>query len=204
MNTSTSAEFVDLEDDDWGDQLTPGARRILDVASELFYWRGIHAVGVDAIAEESGVTKRTLYDRYGSKDTLVAAYLSAREARWRAMIEERSQAPGLDAVARVLVPFDVLPDWLEQSARGCAFVNAIAELPDRDAPGRQVATGQKEWLRDLFARRLRSARAPRPTAVASQLMSLHEGAIVCHATLGDVKAPLRAREAAEALLTGRR
>lgn len=200
MNTTDSAEFLDLEDDDWDDQLTPGARRILDVASELFYWRGIHAVGVDAIAEESGVTKRTLYDRYGSKDTLVAAYLSAREARWRAMIEARSELPGLGAVARVLVPFDVLPDWLEESARGCAFVNAIAELPDGESPGRQVATAQKEWLRDLFIRRLKSARRPRPVALASQLMSLHEGAIVCHATLRDVKAPMRAREAAAALL----
>ncbi|MDQ4084268.1 MAG: TetR/AcrR family transcriptional regulator, partial [Actinomycetota bacterium] len=60
--------------DDQQRPLTPGAQRILDVASELFYWRGIHAVGVDTIAAESGVTKRTLYDRFGSKDGLVVAY----------------------------------------------------------------------------------------------------------------------------------
>lgn len=51
--------------------LTPAAQRILDTASALFYARGINAVGVDTIAAESGVTKRTLYDRFGSKDQLL-------------------------------------------------------------------------------------------------------------------------------------
>ena len=63
--------------------LTPGARRVLDAASELFYERGIHAVGVDTIAEAAGVTKKTLYDRFGSKEALVVAYLQHRDARWR-------------------------------------------------------------------------------------------------------------------------
>jgi AcrR family transcriptional regulator len=72
--------------------LTPGARRILDVASELFYAHGIHAVGVDTIAAESGVTKRTLYDRFGSKDELVAAYLRARDERWRARVTAAVEA----------------------------------------------------------------------------------------------------------------
>jgi len=69
-----------------GPRLTPGARRILEVASALFYRHGIHAIGVDTIAAESGVTKRTLYDRFGSKDELVAAYLRARDERWRARV----------------------------------------------------------------------------------------------------------------------
>lgn len=47
--------------------MTPGARRALAAASRLFYERGIHAVGVDLIAAEAGVTKKTLYDRFGSR-----------------------------------------------------------------------------------------------------------------------------------------
>ena len=68
--------------------LTPRAQRILDVASTLFYERGIHAVGVDTIAEAAGVTKRTLYDRFGSKESLVVAYLRQREEKWRKVLNE--------------------------------------------------------------------------------------------------------------------
>src|SRR5689334_7254448 len=100
--------------------LTPGAQRILDVASELFYARGIHAVGVDTIAAESGVTKRTLYDRFGSKDELVAAYLRARDARWRALVVATVDAAD-GPWGRVLAPFDVLEDWVAGAGRGCAF-----------------------------------------------------------------------------------
>lgn len=180
--------------------LTPGARRILEVASELFYWRGIHAVGVDTIAAESGVTKRTLYDRFGSKDALVAAYLAARDRRWRELVLARLDAAGSDPPARVLAPFDVLPEWLVPSSRGCSFVNAFAELPDVDHPGRRLVVAEKTWLRDLFRTQLGEAGVAEPDILATQLLSLHEGAIVSHAIVGEVDAAASARAAAEALV----
>ena len=180
-------------------QLTPGARRILDVASKLFYERGIHAVGVDTIAAESGVTKRTLYDRFGSKDNLVVAYLAARDRRWRELLEARL-AEATDPVARVLVPFDVLPDWLEPSYRGCSFVNAFAELPEYDHPGRQLIVDEKTWLRDLFHRLSAEAGVAQPEALAVALTSLHEGAIVCYSIVGATDAAVQTRTAADTLL----
>ena len=53
----------------------PPRERILAVARELFYRRGIHAVGVDAIAEAASTNKMTLYRHFSSKDELVAACL---------------------------------------------------------------------------------------------------------------------------------
>ena len=186
-----------------GERLTPGARRILDVASELFYWRGIHAVGVDTIAAESGVTKRTLYDRFGSKDNLVAAYLRRRDRRWRDQVEARLAATAGDAPAtRVLVPFDVLPAWLGASERGCSFINAFAELPEGDHPGRPIIVEEKTWLRELFRRLLTEAGAtPEDAATtATQLLSLHEGAIVSFSIVGATDAAQVARAAAEAIV----
>src|SRR4030081_13665 len=52
--------------------------RILAAADKLFYSQGIRAVGVDTVAAEAGVSKRTLYNHYLSKDDLIAAYLTAR------------------------------------------------------------------------------------------------------------------------------
>jgi AcrR family transcriptional regulator len=179
--------------------LTPAARRILDVAADLFYRRGIHAVGVDTIAAESGITKRTLYDRFGSKDALVAAYLRERDRRWRDLVityVEREH----DAGQRVLAPFDALDEWLAIGSRGCAFVNAFAELPDADHPARPVIAGSKRWLCDLFARLLVEMHAAEPERLARQLLTLHEGAIIAYSVMGEQTAARDARAAAGVLL----
>jgi AcrR family transcriptional regulator len=180
--------------------LTPGARRILDVASELFYAHGIHAVGVDTIAAESGVTKRTLYDRFGSKDALVAAYLRARDERWRARVTAAVEAQD-DPVRRALAPFAVLADWVaEGTSRGCAFVNAFAELDDPGHPGRAVIDDEKRWLRALFAVELARAGVAEPDALALQLLVLHEGGLVTHAVAAETGATGAAGEAARTLV----
>jgi AcrR family transcriptional regulator len=113
--------------------LTPAGERILEAASELFYNRGLHAVGVELIAETAGTTKKTLYDRFGSKDALIARYLQRRAERWQAFVlghlAEHALAPGTE---RVLALFDALDRWMSEHRRGCAFVNAQAELTDPD------------------------------------------------------------------------
>ncbi|KQY57297.1 MULTISPECIES: TetR/AcrR family transcriptional regulator [unclassified Nocardioides] len=182
------------------DSLTPGARRILDTASTLFYEQGIHAVGVDTIAAESGVTKRTLYDRFGSKDALVAAYLQSRDRRWRSMIATRLDEGGADPVSRVLVPFDVLPLWLDECARGCSFINAFGELHDADHPGRDVIVEEKTWLLDHFRTTLTHAGIAEPEPLAVQLLSLHEGAIVAYSIAGAAGAAEAAHAAARSLV----
>ena len=182
------------------DALTPGARRILEVASGLFYENGIHAVGVDTIAAESGVTKRTLYDRFGSKDGLVTTYLQVRDRRWRSMVTARLEETGSDPLARVLTPFDVLPDWLIECTRGCSFINAFAELPDVDHPGRQVIVAEKTWLLEQFRATLTQAGIEQPDQLATQLLSLHEGAIVAFSIAGAARAADAARAAARTLV----
>jgi AcrR family transcriptional regulator len=182
------------------DTLTPGARRILEVASELFYARGIHAVGVDTIAAESGVTKRTLYDRFGSKDQLVAAYLQSRDRRWRVRVDAAVEEQD-DPVRRVLAPFDALAGWLTEGGdRGCAFVNAFAELDDAGHPGRTVIDDDKRWLRALFVRELERAGVADVEDLALQLLVLHEGALVASSVAAEPAAPRSARAAAEVLV----
>lgn len=185
--------------DDVAGRLTPGARRILEVASALFYDRGIHAVGVDTIAAESGVTKRTLYDRFGSKDELVAAYLRARDRRWRRLVDTARDAE-TDPVRRAMSPFTVLDEWLDSGGRGCAFVNAHAELPDPGHPGRAVISEEKRWLRELFRTELTAAGVADPQACALQLLLLHEGALVAYSVAAEPAAVEAARAAARAVL----
>lgn len=162
-------------------ELTPAARRVLDAASVLFYERGIHAVGVDTIAESAGVTKKTLYDRFGSKEHLVVTYLQARDARWREHVAahlEQHPDPGID---RVLAIFDAAISWSdENSPKGCSAINARAEIGDgHDGhPVFPEVARQKTWLLETFAELCREARIADPDRTSRLLMLLYEGAIV--------------------------
>lgn len=168
--------------------MTPAAERLLTAASDLFYTRGIHAVGVDLIAEVAGTTKKTLYDRFGSKDALVAQYLRRRFERWRAFVEAWLAEHGRGPV-EVL---DALAAWLEDNPYGCAFVNAHAEIGRADHPAIAVVRGEKDWMRSLY-----EELAP---GLGAQLHLLHEGAIVARSVGGQADAIDNARAAARVLL----
>src|SRR5689334_17271424 len=93
--------------------LTPAARRILEAASELFYSRGITSVGVELVAERAGTTKKTIYDRFGSKEGLVVAYLEARERRWQAHVTGHLAGIEGGVADRAVAVLDALESWLE-------------------------------------------------------------------------------------------
>ncbi|MPZ95102.1 MAG: TetR family transcriptional regulator [Propionibacteriales bacterium] len=181
--------------------MTPAGERLLDAASELFYTRGIRAVGVDTIAEVAGTTKKTLYDRFGSKDRLVALYLERRAERWQvyvlAYLAEHAPTPG---TKRVLAVLDALDVWQGQHMEGCAFVNAYAEIGKSDHPGVAVIRADKQWIRDLYQQLVREAGLPSPGRKAAQLALVHEGALVLATAGGQSDAMRQARSAAATLL----
>ena len=179
-------------------ELTPAAQRILTAASELFYRQGIRAVGVDLIAREADVTKKTIYDRFGSKDVLVKVYLETLDEAWHQLIRERVEQSDLTPSNRILAMFDIMED--EVRARGCAFINAHAELTEPDHPALEVARQQKSWIRDYFTSLARDAGVTDPETLGRQLMILHEGAYVAYAMAGEQDAARDARKAAETLL----
>jgi len=127
------------------------ADRILDTASKLFYQKGIRATGVDRIAADSGMTKMTLYACFGSKEELVRAYLARRDVRWREWFKGAVERhPHRDPSRRPLAIFDALAERLaDPGFRGCAFINAMAELDD---PG-VVDALQRGFLRGQLERR---------------------------------------------------
>jgi len=158
---------------------TKGAERVLRAASELFYREGIHAVGVDTIAAAAGVTKKTLYDQFGSKEALAVAYLRRRDARWREYLEnELAQVPA-GGTKRILAIFDISGRWaIDNSHKGCSAINARAETADPGSPIAAEAIRQKKWLRDLFAELCREASVADPAQTADSLMLLYEGGLV--------------------------
>jgi AcrR family transcriptional regulator len=167
--------------------------RILDTTDRLFYRQGIRAVGVDTIAAEIGISKRTLYNYFPSKDALVCAYLSRRIRS-----PEASERPPLD---QILGEFDRLERaFTASSFRGCPFVNAVAELGEPRHAANKIAAGFKEqrrvWFRDLLAR----LDVADPDSLATQLMLLVDGAIAAALVRGEPQVARAARQAACVLL----
>ncbi|TQJ02614.1 TetR family transcriptional regulator [Amycolatopsis cihanbeyliensis] len=184
--------------------MTPAAERVLEVAGRLFYENGIHAVGVESIASEAGVTKKTLYDRFGSKDALVGHYLRRRDERWREhVVSYVEHGVRMAPTRRLLLVFDALEEWVAtENDRGCAFVNAQAELTDSDHPGREVIRDQKLWMLDYLRTLARDARLRNPRRIATSLLVLLEGATVT-ASFGVVPGAVgNAKEIAKQLLEG--
>ena len=195
MTLATAA--VDFESEP---VLTPAGHRLLDAASALFYARGIRAVGVDLIAEEAGTTKKTLYDCFGSKDALVALYLRRRAMRWQEFLRSRLGGPATDAADRVRRVFDALEEWHGSGVRGCAFVNAYAEVGSANDPAVAVIRAEKQWMRDLFLRLAAEAGAADPDATGNLLHLVYEGALVQATAGGEPGAIGRARAAVAGVL----
>ena len=198
--------------------MTEAGTRLLDAASDLFYLRGVRAVGVDLIAETAGTTKKTLYDRFGSKDALVALYLLRRAHRWREHLLTRLAdagvtdadlaAPGTGQVGRdgvghadgrrrermVLLVFDALQSWMGTQRRGCAFVNAYAELGDSGHPAVPVIRAEKAWMRTLF-----DALTGDPD-VGAHVHLIYEGTLVLLTAGADPEAAAEARRAVRSVM----
>lgn len=181
--------------------LTPAGVRIRDAASELFYSRGITAVGVDLIAERAGTTKKTLYDRFGSKEGLVVAYLEHRCERWQEHVRGWLDASDASGVERVLEPFRALAAWMADNDRGCGFANAYAELAGTGHAGLEVIAAEKRWLVETYAGLAAEAGLAGAERLGVRLAVLHDGAIVQATSGGRADAVDEAVEVARVLLS---
>jgi AcrR family transcriptional regulator len=167
--------------------------RILETADRLFYLQGIRAVGVDTIAAEIGISKRTLYNHFPSKGALISAYL---ERRFRPI--PPSDKPPAE---QILGTFDRLErGFADKGFRGCPFVNAVAELGTGNQVVRKIAIAFKEsrrvWFRDL----LKQLKVPDAEGLATQLTLLVDGAIAQDLVRNDPSMARAAKQAARVLL----
>src|ERR1700721_273279 len=163
----------------------PPRERILAAARELFYRRGIHAVGVDAIAEAAGTNKMTLYRHFASKDALIAACLTDLTQEFEVAWDAIAAAHVGDPEGQLLAWLRHLCDFKEHEAeRGCALANAAVELPDKDHPARRVIREYKTALRERLIRLCRDAKLADPERLAAEAFLFCEGARITAQSVG--------------------
>lgn len=175
--------------------------RIMRTATELFYQRGIRAVGVDTIANEAGTNKMSFYRSFASKDDLVAEYLREEERdAWSWWDEAIAAHPG-NPRAQVEALFDMLvTSACKDESRGCALANAAVEITESSHPGRPVVEKFKAEMRRRFRELAREMHARDPGALGDALMLLWEGTYLARLTLGREGPVQGAANAARALI----
>lgn len=175
-------------------------QQILDAAARCFYHRGITATGVDAIAAEAGVSKRTLYNHFPTKDDLVLAYVEWIELRWQATLD-RWLAAVDDPSERVLAYFDAYFDTHDdEEFRGCSLINAAAEIADADSPVLALVQQRKRSVHEELTALVADAGVTEPAATANTLVLLLEGAIANYGVHRDRHGAVIAKDAARRLL----
>lgn len=180
--------------------------KVLKSAAHLFYLEGVRSVSVDAIAERAGVTKKTLYYHFTSKDELIAAYLAQRDqpnlavfTRWLA----EAEGPLPERIETFFVRIAEAgrhPKW-----RGCGFLRTTAELANMPGhPARLVGAGHKKKVEQWLEEQFQLDGIAEPDILARQISVLIDGSFSAMLVHRDPSYALMAGKAARALTQGAR
>ena len=151
--------------------------KILNTASELFYYEGIRAVGVDTIVEHSGVAKTSLYRWFPTKDDLIVAFLKRRDALFWEQWERTSAKHKGKPVQELLAQLQWISRYVTAPKyRGCPFITAATEFPDDCHSSRAVCLANKRELRQRLLALAREIKVDDPAMVADLLLMLIDGA----------------------------
>jgi AcrR family transcriptional regulator len=174
---------------------------LLRSAIAAFARSGYHGLGIDALLAEAGVSRKTLYNHFASKDELIVATLETYGGEFLRDFRFEVEAATDDPRARLLAIFDVAQRWFAAGDfHGCLFINAVGEFSESDSPVRRVARHFKRDFRHLLGDWARAAGVGDADDLADQLALLVEGAIVTAQVSGRPGAADTARRAARTLV----
>lgn len=180
---------------------TPGPReRLLRSARRLTYAKGV-GVGVDAILQDAGVARRSLYQHFDGKDGLIAEVLHS-SAAW----DQRNYLAAFDTGGdhprqRIMAFFDSLATMVAREGyRGCRYLSADLALPDPEHPAHAATQEYRRWRHQLFHDELQRLDHPDPSTGAEQLTLLVDGVLVVAATHPEADAVSTVRPLVEHIL----
>jgi AcrR family transcriptional regulator len=176
-----------------------GARqRILNTATDLFYREGINATGVERLASEASVSKRTLYQHFSSKTAVVEEYLRCIQQGVDDPIRPGPDAANRTPRERILALFATPSPG--GPMRGCPFHNAAVEAAEAMPEIHDIVHEHKRNYIKGLIKLARQAGAANPTLLGNQLALLYEGAAALSTSLDDPSCWTHARKAATTLI----
>ena len=176
-------------------------QQLIETATRLFAEHGFHATGIDRIAREAGVSKKTMYSHFRSKEELILAVLKHHDGMFRNFfmksVDKLSDSPR----ERLLGIFDVAHAWFSgETFYGCMFINAISEYSQGDTPIRKACQDFKSQMANLSRNWPVATEIGNPSEVAAELALLLEGSIVTAQVGGTPASANTAKAAAQVLI----
>ncbi len=180
-------------------------QQIIDTATRLFRRHGFHATGVDRVARESQITKRTMYSYFRSKDELILAVLRDYDGQYRNQFMKAVTEASEDPQQRLLAIFDIAYDWFQQNDFfGCTFINTVGEYAEGHEAIRDVCREHKRLLFEFILGLAKDTGLPNPDYIARTIDLLFQGAIVTAQVSRDHYVARGAKAAAEVVLASAR
>ncbi|WP_425831382.1 TetR/AcrR family transcriptional regulator [Streptomyces fractus] len=157
-------------------EVKPSTReRLLEAAATLTYREGV-GIGIEALCRAAGVSKRSMYQLFDSKDELLAASLEERATAFVAGFLPAAD-DGRSPRERILYVFgQVESQASEPEYRGCPYLAAQIELKDQGHPASEVAHQVKGNLTAFFRAEAEQGGASDPDLLARQLSLVFDGA----------------------------
>lgn len=171
---------------------------IVQQAYAVFFEQGCHATAVDRLLENSGISKRTLYKYFRSKEELVAAAVEYYRDKTFATVCAALDQRCTDPREKIVAVFDLRREILEAGDfSGCFAINAGLEYDGKDAAIQAACTSFVDRFEKLFLELCQAAGLRDPAITTRQLMVLLEGTIV----YGQAKRDPAVASAARAMAT---
>ncbi|MFD5252648.1 TetR/AcrR family transcriptional regulator [Streptomyces bobili] len=156
---------------------SPARTRLLETASNVFYADGIRHVGVDRIIAEAQVTRATFYRHFPSKEDLVLAHVEQRDQQIRSAVTEAFRTTTDPEALLIMLMAGIGEEICGPGFRGCPFINAAAEYPDREHPVRQAVQAHRSWFRQTVQNLVAAAGCPDSAHTTAVLVLLRDGAM---------------------------
>ncbi|TCR87988.1 TetR/AcrR family transcriptional regulator [Rhizobium sp. BK376] len=173
---------------------------IVKYAFDRFYEGGFHATGMEAALAGSGISKRTIYKYFPSKEDLIEAVLQ----RYSQVIVDDLFGPVADIISdpreQIVAFFDVSRIPGRMLTRGCLGMKAAQEFTGKHRGIVELGIEANTRGEAKFLELCRQAGLAEPASVAKQLSLIFQGALVLSHTSGETSPFLVAKEAASAVL----
>ena len=179
----------------------PPREQLINTAIELFCEYGYHATGIDKIIEKAGVSKKTLYTHFHSKEELLIAALRQYDGLFRNNFMRQVDSLAKTPQEKLLAIFDVAEGWFSQKKFfGCMFINVIGEYSQKDSPIRDICKQFKRLMQNYIRDLCVQAGSEEPDILADKLALLFEGAVVTSQVSQDPDAAKTAKDIARSLV----
>lgn len=180
---------------------TSRREHLIETAIEVFSEHGFHATGIDTLLERAGMSKRTLYTYFRSKEELILAVLRHKDGLLRNQLMSTVNKVGGDPETRLLAIYDVAEAWFKQKDFfGCIFINAVGEYASDDSPIRQISIEYKRLMRSYILSLCSQLEIESPNDLADALALIFEGAIVTAQVSNNSQSAKTAKKVAATLI----